>query len=140
MGKQKPLDQLINEYRTKYDSIGRVSCKILNCDVHFNSDGKLHLLYKSNRKKRSVAEQRYKLNLFPLVIPVIKNANTIQDWRFANEVVDKDVQHYALVHKVGKGKIPVRVIIRRTGDGQFNFHSVMKHEHFTKKPRIKRGS
>ena len=67
---EKPLRQLIEETRVYYDSIGRVKSKILNSYVHFTAEGKRHLLYKGNRKKRSVKEQRYKLNLFPLVIPV----------------------------------------------------------------------
>lgn len=136
---EKPLKEIIEEYRTKYDSIGRVHCKIMNTDIYFTSEGKNHLIYKDNRKKRKVKAQRYKLKLFPLVIPVIKNATDIKGWRFADEPTKSDIQHYALVSKVGKHPIPVRVIIKRTGDGQFNFHSVMMDEN--KKPRRnKRGS
>lgn len=121
---QKNLKTLIQEYRTKYDSIGRVWCKVLNNYVYFTSDGKNHLIYK-NRKKRNVIEQRYKLRLFPLVIPVIKSATDIKGWRFSNESAQGDIQHYSLVSNVGKQKVKVRVIVKRTGDGQFNFHSVM---------------
>jgi len=135
------LRKLIEDYRKKYDSIGRVRCKIMNCDIYFTSVGKNHLIYKENRKKRTEAEQRYKLRLFPLVIPVIKNATEIKSWRFSNEPAQSDVQHYALVSEVGKHKVKVRIIIKRAGDGQFNFHSVMLDEPTnTKKPRKKRGS
>jgi hypothetical protein len=62
-----------------------------------------------------------------LVIPVLKHAISIESWRFAGEDANSDVQHYALVHAVGKNNIKVRVIVKRTGDGQFNYHSVMEH-------------
>lgn len=123
----RPLNQLIEEYYAKYDSIGRIKCKILNSDVHFTAEGRLHLLYKGNRKKRKVAGQRYKLTLFPLVIPVLKYSRDLQNWRFLNVDDPEDIQYYAVVSEAGHSKIKVRVIVKRTGDGQFNFHSVMRH-------------
>jgi hypothetical protein len=134
---QKDLKQQIEETRTYYDSIGRVYSKILNSYVYFTAEGKRHLIYKGNRKKRPVNEQWYKLNLFPLVIPVLKHSTSISDWRFPDGQQDEDVQYYAVVCSVGKHNIPVRVIVMRTGDGQINYHSVMKHDnnHRTKKPR-----
>jgi hypothetical protein len=136
---EKDLKLIIGSYRSKYDSIGRVWCTILNNHVYFTSEGKNHLIYKENRKKRNETEQRYKLRLFPLVIPVIKSASNIKGWRFSNESTTGGVQHYSLVSNVGKQGTNVRVIIKRTGDGQFNFHSVMLDESRpqTKRPRVK---
>jgi len=134
---EKDLKQLIQDTRTYYDSIGRVYSKILNSYVYFTAEGKRHLLYKGNRKKRNVKEQRYKMNLFPLVIPVLKNATKIQDWRFPDGQPDEDVQYYAVVCEAGKQRVPVRVIVMRTGDGQINYHSVMKHEN-NKRPKSKK--
>ena len=120
---KKDLKTLIAETRAKYDSIGRVWCPILNAYVHFTSEGRIHLIYKGNRKKRPVKEQEYKLRLFPLVVPVLKNATEIQEWRFSEH---DDIQYYAIRSEVGKKRtLKVRVIIKRTGDGQLNYHSVM---------------
>jgi hypothetical protein len=130
--------KLLENSKRRYESIGRVYSPILNSYVYFTSEGYHHLIYKGNRKKRNVNEQCYKLELFGLVIPVLKNCEEIMKWRFSGEAgTGQDIQHYALVHPAGKKPVPIRVIIKRTGDGQFNFHSVMKH---TKKPRIVRGS
>ena len=119
---QKDLKQLISETRIKYDSIGRVWCDVLNSYVHFTSEGRIHLIYKGNRKKRPVKEQYYKLNLFPLVIPALKSSTKIEAWSFR----EKDgVQYYAVSGIVGKKKLKIRVIVKRTGDGQFNYYSVM---------------
>jgi hypothetical protein len=122
------LKEKIEQFRTHYNSIGRVYCGILNTHVYFTSEGMRHLMYRNNRAKRNVTEQWYKINLFPLVIPVLKNADHVQGWRFTEKIIEDGIQHYALVHEVGQAKIKVRVIVKRTCDGQYNFHSVMKHD------------
>ena len=122
---KKDLKQLIEDNRIYYNSIGRIWCPILNSDVHFTSEGRIHLIYKGNRKKRTVKEQLYKLKLFPLVVPVIKNSSEIEAWRFPNPNNEKDIQYYAICGIAGRRKLKVRVIIKRAGDGQFNYHSVM---------------
>lgn len=141
---KKSLASKIAENKVYYDSIGRVWCKILNSHIHFTSEGRLHLIYKGNRKKRNVVEQEYKLRLFPLVIPALKNSNNIQNWRFpdGDNGSNSDVQFYAITCNVGRKRpIEIRVIVKRTGDGEFNYHSVMenKTDPKTKKPRKKRG-
>lgn len=134
----KDLDVLIENYYVHYDSVGRVWCAILNSYVHFTAEGRLHLLYKTNRKKRNVNEQRYKLNLFPLVVPVLKKSDNIQNWRFPESASDRDVQFYAVVGEAGRQKLMLQVIVKRAEDGQFNFHSVMIHDPKSiKKPRRK---
>lgn len=131
--------KLLEITKRRYESIGRVFCPVLNSYVFFPAEGYRHLIYKPNRKKRTVKEQCYKLKLFGLATAVVKNAESIERWRFADEQGgDKDIQHYALVHAVGRKPIPVRVVIIRTGDGQFNFHSVMIKR--SKKRRILRRS
>ena len=119
---QKNLQELIAKTRIKYDSIGRIWCPVLGAYVHFTSEGRIHLIYKGNRKKRPVREQYYKLNLFPLVVPAIKQSNNIKSLR--TDPSGK-IQYYAITSKVGKKNLKIRVIIKRTGDGQFNYHSVM---------------
>lgn len=143
MTKKKELSEKIYENKLYYDSIGRVWCGILNSYVHLTSEGRLHLIYKGNRKKRNTTEQDYKLRLFPLVVPVLKHSKNIQNWRFPDDEHEgSDVQYYAITCVVGRKRpIDVRVIVKRTGDGQFNYHSVMEHKsrRKTKKPRRKRG-
>lgn len=117
------LQNLISRTRVKYDQINKIWCPILNSYVYFTSEGRVHLLYKSNRKKRPVQEQLYKLRLFPLVIPTIKTSNRIKSIR--PDPKKENVKYYAIVGKVGRSKISVRVIIKQTSSGRFNYHSVM---------------
>ena len=117
------LQNLIKITRVKYEKIGRIWCPLLDDYVYFTSEGRVHLIYKGNRKKRPVQEQFYKLNLFPLVVPVIKKSTQIKSIRSSPK--NKIIQFYAIVGKAGKNNVKIRVIIKKTGSGQFNYHSVM---------------
>lgn len=123
------LHKLISGTREKYEKIGSVWCPILKTNVHFSSEGRIHLLYKGNRKKRPVKEQFYKLKLFPSVVPVIKTATEIKSIRLSK---NNKIRYYAIVGIVNKKKI--RVIIKKTNNGNFNYHSVMLDK--TNKPQI----
>ena len=122
------IQTLIDKTRTYYDSIGRVWCPVLNSFVYFTSEGTRHMLYKTNRKKRPVAEQKYKMALLKPAIRVLKSKNsTIATWRLND---DSDLDYIAVICDIPdrmRKKNMIRVIIKRTSDGQFNYHSVMRH-------------
>ena len=67
--------------REVYNNVGKIFCPILNVDIVFNAKGFHHLLYKPDGTARDVNEVIYKLKLFPLAIPVIKNAIGISEER-----------------------------------------------------------
>jgi hypothetical protein len=118
-----------------YDSIGSVHCPILKEDVFFTSDGFHHLNYNSDGTARNVAERIYKMALFPLAIPVIKNAIAITEERKIKIRMSrkkntkyKEGKTHALVAMVGKRKpSEVKVILLRIGNGKLKFRSVMKN-------------
>ena len=118
-----------------YADIGTVYCQILNKNIVFNSTGLRHLTIKPDGTIRNVDEAIYKLTLFPLAIPTIKNATSISDERDIEVSVGrgkrrkyKKAKTYALAACVGRKKhVIVRVIILRIGDGNYQFYSIMKH-------------
>jgi hypothetical protein len=121
--------------REIYRSIKSVFCPILGIDVVFNSIGFRHLLYKADGTTRHVSEQIYKLTLFPLAIPVIKNAVGVSEERDVEIRVSgrkktkkyKKGKSYALVAEVGrKNPVSVRVVIFKIGTGNYVFYSIMK--------------
>lgn len=121
--------------KTNYDAIGSVYCPILKEAVFFNSSGFHHLNYNSDGSARSVSERIYKMTLFPLVIPVIKNAIAIDDERDISVRTSrkkgsllKKAKTHAIAALVGKKKpVEIRVILMRIGTGKLTFRSVMKH-------------
>ena len=121
------------EQRELYDSIGIVYCKHLDVDVIFNAKGFHHLFYNGTGRARSSKEVNYRLKLIPLIIPVIKNAKEFskrkRNGRYSRgkDVGIKDVEYWSLEELVGKsGNVPIRVILRKVGNGAIHFWSVMR--------------
>jgi hypothetical protein len=119
--------------RKLYDSIcSPVYCRCLNQQVHFNAKGFHHLLYNGLGKARSLDESVARLMLVPFIFPVMRLA---QDYSYEKRYVHKDrrkdspdvmVEMWAIEAIVGKSRSKVRVIIKRTNQGQFIFWSVMR--------------
>jgi len=125
---------LIINTKATYNSIKKIYCPILEEYVVFNAKGFHHLLYKPDGTARDIVEKIYKLTLFPLAIPVIKNSIgiteerniEIRENRKKNAKIKKG-KTYALVAMVGRKKpIAIRVIILKVGNGNFIFWSIMK--------------
>ncbi len=134
---QKSHGEFIKAKRAWYKKIKKIYCPILNEDVVFNSRGFYHLRYDSFGKQRSIKEQKYKLGLLPLVIPVIKCATSIYEYKKQqySKPLGKYFEIWELKEPVGQNKIIVSVVLRRIGDGNIHFLSVWKKkEKGTKKP------
>ena len=105
--------------------------------VVLNSDGFHHLQF-SARRERTKAEQLLKFSLLPLGMEIIRKSGTVQEYRKlltpigkpsaqTGAVPMKEVEYWGLVAIVGANKIKVRTILRRVGDGNITFWSVMPH-------------
>ncbi|HVX51896.1 MAG TPA: hypothetical protein VHB48_17165 [Chitinophagaceae bacterium] len=105
--------------------------------IILNSDGFHHLQF-SSRKERNKREQLLKLTLLPLAFEIIKNAGTIQEYRTlltpigkasgkSKAISMKQVEYWGLIGIVGTKRIKVRAILRRIGDGNITFWSVMPY-------------
>jgi hypothetical protein len=141
MSKDK-YNKLIKEKRTWYKAVQKSFCPILKEDIYFTSKGFRHLLYDGLGHARSRKERMYKIGLLPLVIPVIKSATKIEDYKLPvySEKLGKMVEYWSLQSTVGKQRTVVTVILRRIGTGLIHFYSVWKksgkRKIKTKKPRV----
>jgi len=137
-----------NEQKEKtrriYDSHKTIYNPFFNQEIILNSDGFHHLQF-SDRHERDKNEQLLKFSLLPLAIKVIKKSGTIQEYRKCLMEIGKKskrdgftliktVQYWGFIAIVGKKQIKIRVIMRRVGDGNIIFWSVMpdsklKHSH-----------
>jgi hypothetical protein len=105
-------------------------------NVILNSDGFHHLQFSAERE-RDKKEQLFKFRLVPLALKIIRKAGTIQECRkgltaigprYARDGMTKmkNAEYFGLVAIVGEEKkIMVKVILRRVGDGNITFWSVM---------------
>lgn len=106
-------------------------------DVIFNADGFHHLQF-SARRERNRKEQLLKFRMLPLGIEIIKKSGTIQEYRKLLTPIGKKsarngsismkyVEYWGLVAIVGTKGLKVRAVLRRVGDGNITFWSVMPY-------------
>ncbi|HEY4509013.1 MAG TPA: hypothetical protein VJC13_01870 [Candidatus Paceibacterota bacterium] len=113
-------------------------------NIVLNSDGFHHLQF-SARRERNKREQLFKFSLLPFGLEIIRKSGTIQEYRKLltpigkKSAVDgsipmKNVEYWGLIGIVGPKGIKVRTILRRVGDGNITFWSVMLYS------KIKNGN
>jgi hypothetical protein len=90
----------------------------------------------SARRERDKKEQLLKFSLLPLAIEIIKKSGTLQEYRTGLTTIGKKgedgltlaktTEYWGFVGIVGKSKrIKIKVVLRRIGDGNITFWSVM---------------
>lgn len=122
-----------------------IYCPYFKCEVVLNSDGFHHLQF-SARKERNKKEQLLKFNLLPLALKTIRNSGTIQEIRKGILTIGsvgkdgftqtKNVEYWGLIAIVGDFNIKIRVILRRVGDGNITFWSVMPDSNLKKGQKL----
>jgi hypothetical protein len=104
-------------------------------EIVLNSDGFHHLRY-SARRERTKEEQILKFTLLPLGLHILRTAATLQEYRKLlspvgepsrrdHAVAMKLVQWWGFVAIFIEQDIKIRVIVRKVGEGQLHFWSVM---------------
>jgi len=112
-----------------YAKTESVHCPYFDERVYFGADGLHHFRY-SDRNERPKREQVLKYQLFPLAIQVIKKSGTHQEYRREHYEerrtrIIKSVEYWAFNAIIGKNSIRIRVVVRRRGDGNLQYYSVL---------------
>ena len=105
-----------------YENIGTVKCPYFNDDIHFNTKGFQHLLFKSWNKTRTRKEQYIRLRLLPLVQEIISKSHTLQEYDerklFIKQKINsrwekrlKTVRYYIFIAIIKK-RVRVKVVIK----------------------------
>lgn len=104
-------------------------------EIILNSDGFHHLQF-SARRERPKEEQVLKFTLLPLGLRIIKQAGTLQEYRkllcpsvenAGKPRTMKMVEWWGFIAIFIEQDIKVRVILRRVGNGNITFWSVMPY-------------
>jgi len=130
------FDELRQKAEDLYKKQDEIRCPYFNQSIVLNSDGFHHLQFHNNRRERNKREQLLKFRLLPLALQVIKKSGTIQEYRKLLTPIGKkstrdgfvpmkEVEYWGLVAIVGEQKIKIRTVLRRIGDGNVTFWSVM---------------
>jgi len=139
------FNQKKEKVKDLYSKQKSIYCPYFKCEVILNSDGFHHLQF-SDRRERNKKEQLLKFNLLPLALKIIRNSGTIQEIRRGIVAIGgagkdgfsqtKNVEYWGLIAIVGDSNIKVRVILRRIGDGNITFWSVMPDSNLKKGQKL----
>jgi len=110
-------------------------CPYFKAKVTLNSDGFHHLQF-SARRERDKREQLFKFSLLSLGLELIGKSGTMQEYRTLLTPIGKksphdgsmrmkNVEYWGLVAILGPQKIKIRTVLRRIGNGNITFWSVM---------------
>jgi hypothetical protein len=129
--------------RVLYDAKHTIQNPYLDCDVVLTAKGFHHLQFSAGRE-RTKKEQLLKFRLLPFALETIRRAGTLQEYRKTLQplgptsahggTVMKQVEYWGFVAILGKPEAPMklRTILRRVGDGNITFWSVMPYNKFRK--------
>src|SRR3989338_4932146 len=104
-------------------------------EIILNSDGFHHLQF-SQRHERTKREQSLKFNCLSFGLEIIRKSATIQEYRTGlfpfgkkslrdGSVAMKNIEYWGMIAILGEHKVKIRVVLRRVGDGNITFWSVM---------------
>jgi hypothetical protein len=124
------------EAKEYYDNVGHVFCPAIRGDIIFNSDGFHHLRYDSSRSERSKIVQRNKFSFLKDAVRILEKSSTVQEYRrslrpFGNSDKGglrkaKTVEWFGFLAVISFSKcLRINVVVRRVGEGNFHFWSVM---------------
>ena len=124
-----------NKSKEIFQKYKQIYCPYFKQNIILNSDGFHHLRF-SCRSERSKKEQLLKFNLLPLAIGIIKKSGTLQEYRKKlspigkrsqkeNMTICKIIEYWSFVAINNNKTMKIRVVLRRIGNGNIIFWSVM---------------
>jgi hypothetical protein len=153
MGILSRYKKILLEKESYYKTIGAIHCPYFDKKIVFNSDGFHHLRYKTSGSEREKQTQLYKFNLLSHACEKIKCSGTLQQYRKQWSVYGrrknangssemKEMEYYAFEGILGKDQNMTRtkVVIRRVGNGELHFWSVMSDVDLKRKSTYKFAS
>ncbi len=133
---QDVFNKVKEKAQTLYGTQREIWCPYFKQNIILNSDGFHHLQFNSARKERSKKVQLTKFKLLPRALEIIRCTGTVQEYRKMLIAVGKPsgrdgftrmkkAEYWGLVAIVGEKKIKVRAVLRKVGEGNIHFWSVM---------------
>jgi len=113
-----------------------IFCPYFNKNIIINSDGLHHLRY-SSRRERPKKEQLLRLSLVSIGLSIIKKSGTLQEYRIFNSQKITEYWAFIAICQYGNQEYGqrIKIILKRTGNGNIIFWSVMKLNNKQKTPR-----
>jgi len=153
MGILSRYKKVLLETELHYKTISSVYCPYFKKNVSFNSDGFHHLRYKVSGSEREKSAQLYKFSLLSSAVQIIGASGTLQQYRKQWGAVGrkknkdgsremKEMEYFAFEGILGEGisMMRVKAIVRKVGNGEPHFWSVMSDADLKRKSSYKLAS
>lgn len=115
----------IEKQKKLYKSLKPCFCPAIQSTVYFNSDGLNHLLYDKHRP-RNHKEKHYRVALIDHITDVITKSPKATQENFVNPPTQLWILDYVEIEDDKKQKHSIKVILRKKGNGNVHFWSVMQ--------------
>jgi len=127
-------DELFNLQKQKakeiYGALRFIFNPFFGQDISLTAKGFYHL-QASGGRIRDRKEQAFKFKFLELGFEVIRKSSTIQEYRqgsfYDEKGVLKQAEYWGMIAIVGEQKFKIRAVLRRVGDGDIHFWSVMPY-------------
>ena len=127
-------ENLREDTRKLYDEARLIHSPALDDRVSFTAEGFNHIIFKAARRERERSSQVMRFKLLPRAIRLVAHANTFQE--FEETIKEFEVKARKKRHKKSKpvrywGIIAIfegrkiKVILRKIGEGQLHFWSIV---------------
>lgn len=127
-------DKLRDDAQALYAETKPVLSPALGERVAFTADGFNHIIFKRPRHEREQASQMMRFKLLPQAIRLIAHANTFQEFeetlkefevkmKKRRELRSKPVRYWGII-AIFEGR-KIKVILRKIGNGQLHFWSIV---------------
>lgn len=131
---EEAYQKLRKDSEAYYTSIECIDSPALNTKILFSASAFNHIIYKNPRNERDKKTQMLRFKLLPLAVKLIGHTNTfqeyeetIQSFKIQKEKeriwVSKPVVYWGLIAIIDGRKI--KVILRKVGNGEIHFWSVI---------------
>lgn len=136
MDHEQDYKELLYKAKVLYTSFDTVLCPTLSCGIVFNSSGFNHILFQRGQKPRSKTSQILRFSLLEKAYKLVGLTTTFQEYDSLNKEVivkkykdkifkEKTIVFWGLVAILDNQKI--RVVLRKVGNGNIHFWSVMPY-------------
>ncbi len=122
-----PSSPYIEKQKALYKTLKPCYCEAIQSLVYFNSDGLNHLLYDKHRP-RNIKEKHYRVALIDYIVEVITKAQKSTQETFAHPPSQLFILEWVDVTDVNGKKHNVKVVLRKNGNGNVHFWSIMQRK------------
>ena len=127
-------DKLHADAQKFYKSIGPIFSPALNEYVHFTAEGLNHIIFKGSRSERERPSQILRFKLLSRAVKLVERSTTYQEYEETLKEFEvkshkkrvrqsKPVKYWGIIAIIDGRKI--KVIVRKIGDGQLHFWSIV---------------